>query len=65
MLFRSMGRCVFYCNRTVRSFLRRQIANRVASNLTLDNFSGKTVMAFDGIPVKRVDEILDSESAVS
>ena len=60
-----MGRCVFYCNRTVRSFLRRQIANRVASNLTLDNFSGKTVMAFDGIPVKRVDEILDSESAVS
>lgn len=60
-----MGRCVFYCNRTIRSFLRRQIALRVASNLTLDNFSGKHVMAFDGVPVKRVDAILNTEATIS
>jgi hypothetical protein len=59
-----MGRPVFYCNRTVKSFLRRQIANRVASNLTLDNVSGKHVMAFDGIPVKRCDSILSTEAAI-
>jgi hypothetical protein len=60
-----MGRCVFYCNRTVKSFLRRQIANRVAANLTLDTVSGKTVMAFDGIPVKRCDALLSTEAAVA
>jgi len=60
-----MGRCVFYVNRTVRSFLRRQIALRVVSNLTLDTVSGKTVMAFDGIPVKRVDAILNTEATIA
>ncbi len=60
-----LGRPVFYCNRTVRSFLRRQIALRVASNLTLDTVSGKTVMTFDGIPVRRCDAILNSEATVS
>jgi hypothetical protein len=60
-----MGRCVFYCNRTIKSFLRRQIANRVAANLTLDNVSGETVMAFDGVPVKRCDALLNTEATVS
>lgn len=60
-----MGRCVFYCNRTVKSFLRRQIALRVVSNLNLDNVSGKHVMSFDGVPVKRVDAILNTEATVS
>ncbi len=61
----SMGKAVFYCNRTVKSFLRRQIANRVASNLNLDTVSGKPVMSFDGIPVKRCDGLLNTEATVS
>lgn len=61
-----IGRPVFYCNRTVRSFLRRQIANKVAqSTLTMDTVAGKRVVAFDDIPVKRCDQILNSESTVS
>lgn len=60
-----LGRPVFYCNRTVRSILRRQIANRVAANLSLDTVSGKTVMSFDGIPVRRCDAILNTEATVS
>lgn len=61
-----MGRPVFYMNRTMKSFLRRQIMNKVASStLTMDAVAGKPVMAFDGIPVKRCDALLNSETAVS
>src|SRR5574343_56905 len=61
-----MGRPVFYCSRTIRSFLRRQIMNKtVASTLTMDSVAGKKVVAFDGIPVKRVDALAADEALVS
>lgn len=61
----SMGRPVLYCNRTIKSFLRRQIANKVAaSTLTMDMVSGKHVMTFDGIPVRRCDQIANTESGI-
>lgn len=59
------GRVAFYCNRTVKSFLRRQISNRSNVNLTLDNVAGKHQMSFDGIPIRRCDSILNTESAVT
>ena len=60
-----MGRAVFYVNRKVRSFLRRQIANKVAgSTLTMEQVAGKHVVSFDGIPVKRSDALLLSEAQV-
>lgn len=61
-----MGRPVFYMNRTVKSFLRRQIMNKVASStLTMDQVAGKHVMSFDGVPVKRCDALINAETAVS
>ena len=61
----NMGRAVFYCNRRIRSFLRRQIANKVmASTLTMDSVAGKKVIGFDGIPVRRTDALLLTESQV-
>ena len=61
----SLGRPVFYCNRTVRTVLRRQIASKVAqSTLTMDAVGGKRVIGFDGIPVRRIDSILNNESRV-
>lgn len=59
-----MGRPVFYCNRTISSFLRRQIVNKANVNLTLDNVAGKRQLAFDGVPIKRCDAILNNESEV-
>ncbi len=59
------GNPAFYCNRTVRSFLRRQIANKQNVHLTLDEVGGKKVLAFDGVPVRRVDTILNTETAVA
>ena len=61
----TVGRPVFYCSRTVRSYLRRQIANKVAnSTLTMDTVAGKHVVYFDGIPVKRVDSLAADEAVV-
>ena len=62
----SVGRAAFYCNRRTKSFLRRQIVEKVsASTLSMDQIAGKHVMTFDGIPVRRVDSILNTETAVS
>lgn len=61
----NMGRAAFYCNRTVKSFLRRQMANKSNVNLTLDQAAGKKVLSFDGIPVRRTDAILNTEAAIS
>jgi hypothetical protein len=61
----SMGRPAFYVNRTVRSMLRRQIANKVAaSTLTIEQVAGKHVTLFDGIPVRRCDSITNTESGI-
>lgn len=54
-----------YANRRTRSFLRRQIANKVAtSSLTMDMVGGKHVMHFDGIPFRRCDAITNAEGAI-
>lgn len=61
----SMGRPVFYCSRTVRSMLRRQIANKTLnSTITMDTVAGKRVVAFDGVPVRRVDALAADEALV-
>ena len=61
----TMGRPAFYANRKALSFLRRQIANKVTnSTLTMETVAGKKVTHFDGIPVRRVDQLTNSEAAV-
>lgn len=62
----SLGRPVFYVNRRIRSFLRRQITNKTGnSTLSMENIAGKRVVTFDGIPVRRVDGLLATESVVA
>jgi hypothetical protein len=62
----AIGRPVFYVNQKIRSFLRRQILNKVASStLTMDDVAGRKVMQLDGIPIKRCDQLLNTESQVS
>lgn len=61
-----MGRPVFYCNAKVKSFLRQQITNKIGSStLSMENIAGKHVLSFDGIPVKRCDSILNTESSLN
>jgi len=60
------GRPVFYCNRTIKSYLRRQLVNKVVgSTLTMDEVAGKKVMTFDGIPVRRSDALAADEARLA
>ena len=61
-----MGRAAFYVPQTIRSFLRRQIVNKVASStLMMDSVAGKPVVTFDGIPVRRCDALAGDEAAIT
>lgn len=61
-----MGRPVFYANRRARTFLRLQIRDGVKnSTLSMETIAGKKVVAFDDIPVRRVDALLNTEAAVA
>lgn len=59
------GRPAFYMNRSTRTWFRRQLINKVKnSTLSMENMAGKMVLAFDGIPCRRVDQILSTEAGV-
>lgn len=61
-----LGRPAFYCSRTIKSFLRRQIASKVSSStLTMEQVGGKSIVTYDGIPVRRTDALAPDEAAVS
>ena len=61
----SSGRPAFYMNRTLRSTLKRQIANTTNVNITQDQVGGKHVVSFDGIPVRRCDSLTSTEATIS
>lgn len=59
------GRAAFYVPRRIKSMLRRQQINAVKnSTLTVESMSGRKVLAFDGIPVRRVDALSADEARV-
>lgn len=60
-----MGRPCFYMPRKLRSFLRRQITNKVVnSTLTMEEVAGKKVVTFDNVPCRRSDALLLTEARV-
>lgn len=59
------GRPAFYCNRTVLSFLKRQMTNKmVNSTLTMEQLNGKWTPMFEGIPIRRCDAITNTEAGI-
>jgi len=59
------GRAAWYVNRTIREKLRIGILEKIASNLTWETVSGRRVMMFDEIPVRRCDALLNTEAQVT
>lgn len=60
-----MGKPVFYCNGTLRTWLRNQIRKQDNVYLSLETVAGKRVTMFNGIPVQKCDAILSSEATVA
>lgn len=61
----SNGRAAFYCNRTIKSFLRRQMLNKSNVNLTLETVAGQEVLRVGGVAVQRSDALLNTEGTVT
>lgn len=61
----SMGRTVLYCNRVIRTYLDLQAMNKTNVLLRLDEFNGKPVTSFRGIPVRTCDALLNTEARVT
>lgn len=55
----------FYANRTVVKMLDIQAQNKTNVNLTVDNFGGKRVVSFRGIPIRTVDALTEAEARVT
>jgi hypothetical protein len=60
----NMGRTVIYCNRVLRTYLDLQAMNKTNVLLRIEEFDGKPVTTFRGIPVRTVDAIVNTESQV-
>lgn len=61
----SAGKAAFYGSRQVRTALRLGINDKVSNQLTFDTVTGKRVLAFDGIPFRRVDQLIATEALVA
>lgn len=61
------GKCAFYMNRTVHQMLDIQTRDDVISGggLGYANVNGQPVLSFRGVPIRRVDALLETEAAVS
>jgi hypothetical protein len=61
----SMGRCGWYMDKSILSFLRRQTANAVAnSTLSTDMVGGTMQTSWGGYPIRRVDALKTDEARV-
>jgi len=60
----NMGQTVIYCNRVIRTYLDLQAMNKTNVLLRIEEFDGKPVTTFRGIPVRTCDAILNNEATV-
>jgi hypothetical protein len=57
-------RTVFYCDRTLRHFMNVQAIRNRNVLLSMNDYDGRVVDSYRGIPIKTVDQIVNTESRV-
>jgi hypothetical protein len=60
----NMGRTVMYANRVLRTYLDLQAMNKTNVLLRIEEFDGKPITTFRGIPIRTCDAILNNEARV-
>lgn len=61
----SVGRTAIYCNRNIRTALELQVVNKPNLLLKWEDWDGKPVLTFRGIPVRTCDALLNTEAALT
>lgn len=62
--FAKTGKTVIYCNDVIETYLHFQAMNKTNVKLSIQDFEGKPLVSFLGIPIKCVDQIKNDEKAV-
>ena len=60
-----MGRSAIYCNRTVSTWLDLQALNKTNVLLQITEWDGMSVTTFRGVPIRTVDQLLSTETALT
>jgi hypothetical protein len=61
----NMGRTIIYCNRVIRTYLDLQAMNKTNVLLRIEEFEGKPITTFRGLPIRTCDAILNNEAQVT
>lgn len=59
------GRSAIYCNRTIATYLDLQAANKANVWLQQGQWDGMPITTFRGVPIRNVDQLLNTEDAVT
>jgi hypothetical protein len=59
------GRFAFYCNRTLMGQFTKMAMNKSNAFFTMENMFGRITPAFQGIPLRRVDQIPNTLTALT
>jgi hypothetical protein len=59
------NRFAIYCNRVISSALDRQALNKSNVLLQMEQWDGKPVTTFRGIPIRTVDQLLSTEARIT
>ena len=60
-----MMRPVIYCNRTIYSALHKLARAATTYTLTHDQFGGRPVLTFQGVPIRRCDALTNAETVIT
>ncbi len=62
--FTKTGNTVIYCNETIETYLHLQALNKSNVQLSIEDFGGKPLVSFLGVPIKCVDQLKNDETKV-
>ena len=62
--FAKTGNTIIYCNDTIQTYLHFQAMNKTNVKLAVEDFAGKPLVSFLGIPIKCADQIKNDEKVV-
>lgn len=58
------GKTFVYCNTTAKTALHKRAKDQANVNLTIENFEGREIVKFLGIPIRECEALLDTEERV-
>lgn len=56
---------IIYCNNTIKAQMHKRVKDKANVNLSMETAFGQKVLSFQGMPIRRIDQIGNTETAIS